>query len=117
MKFSDIPCICCGDTIHSMSPHIPMDDAIDTDRDIIEMSMWGNGEVSRVEFGFGSKLDGSVFYIGLCDGCAETKANGGEIYYSHDYMDVRNIDSEGAKIWKAGMTSKMREIEINKIIK
>ena len=32
-------------------------------------------------------------------------------------MGNREDDSEGAKLWKAGMTSKMREIELNKIVK
>ena len=79
--------------------------------------MWADGEVTRLEFGYGSILDGSVFYIGLCDSCAELKANNGEIYYSHDYMDNQENDSDQAERWKVGMNLKQREIEIDKIIK
>tara|TARA_R110000772_G_scaffold20466_5_gene56998 strand:- start:138008 stop:138355 length:348 start_codon:yes stop_codon:yes gene_type:complete len=115
MKFNDIPCICCGDIISNISPNRGNAiDIIDTKKDYTEVGMWGDGEVSRVEFGYGSILDGSVFYIGLCDSCAEQKANNGEIYYSHDYMGINNINHQK---WESAMTSKLREIEINKIVK
>jgi hypothetical protein len=114
MKFNEIPCICCGNIIINIPT---TESAINTERKYHEVNMWYGGEVSKVEFKIHSTLYGSVFYIGVCDSCATLKANNGGIYFSHDYMDSRNNDSDIAKSWKCAMVSKIREIQINKIIK
>lgn len=112
MKFNNIPCICCGTILNSDTFSNELEYTIDTKRKPISNGTWDSGSVDKISPGYGSSLDGDVFYMGICDDCILLKVNSGEIYYSHNYMGIKSDTS----IWENAMKSKIREIEIDKII-
>ncbi len=58
-------CLCCGSQIlkdgHSPKALSP------------ENCMWMGGMVGKIHAGYGSKLDGNVYIIAICDKCAIKK--------------------------------------------
>jgi len=44
-----------------------------------EQGMWNDGVVEQLYMPYGSRLDGSVYVFGICDGCVEDKFNKGII--------------------------------------
>jgi len=69
-------CICCGkeikeiDPIHDGKP---------------ESSMWHDAIVDKIAAGYGSKYDGCMFILAICDDCVE--ANMLVLDYVGDYMN------------------------------
>lgn len=63
----DFICSCClTNTIEPISFNV---DTIDINEP--ERSMWNNGTVRRISFGYGSRHDGESFLVAICDDCIE----------------------------------------------
>jgi len=55
-------CIKCGTEI------VPLYPELNGNR---EKGMWANGVIDKIAANYGSKFDGGVFLIGICDKCIE----------------------------------------------
>lgn len=106
IHFEKIPCICCGYIIEE-------DMLFAVERNGVN-KIWNSGGVVELSLGYGSILDGDVFHIGLCDTCIDIKASEGLIYYKYNY--INNLPNSKTESWNNGKISKLREIEIDKII-
>ena len=99
-NFTSINCICCGSKIELYdainNPHFDMNEFMNqyqpNDRYRPESQIWENGIVEGLSAGYGSKHDGSMYYIGICDECVETNTLNGRLRYSGCYLgfDVFN---------------------------
>ena len=77
----DHSCIKCGSTIKC-----------------IEVGMWSGGLVHKVTAGYGSKHDGSIFRIAICDNCID---NTDSVVLIGDYLSpYLNEDIENGRITK-----------------
>jgi hypothetical protein len=56
--------------------------------------MWNNGMIERISAGFGSKHDGDMFYIGICDECTVKKFKDGTLRYAGAYMNEEYTDDK-----------------------
>lgn len=70
-------CICCTNKITKIDG-LPKDDNF--------TGMFGDGLVQKVEAGYGSILDGNMYYIAICDRCIMSKYKKGIIHYIGNYM-------------------------------
>lgn len=50
-----------------------------------ESSMWNGGIVDRISAGYGSKLDGNMYIIAICDSCV--KDNKQKLQFMGNYME------------------------------
>lgn len=100
MNFDFINCICCGRSI----------EAIDAGK----MHLWENGVVKELSAGYGSKNDGDLFYIGICDDCIDVNYQNGRLIYHKDYMmsGSKFNDSELEKM----KSIRLREKNLNDLI-
>jgi hypothetical protein len=58
-----------------------------------ELAWWANGQVDRVDFGYGSNYDTASFYIGICDDCITKAIEKGLIVRYEDLIkEVRKFD-------------------------
>lgn len=73
-----VKCICCGFEIKRL--HADMV----SKEDKPEVGMWDGGTVERIGMPYGSKLDGDIYIIGICDGCI--KKNKDRVIYKGDYL-------------------------------
>ncbi len=55
-----------------------------------EKQMWKDGFVARISSGYGSKLDGDIYFIGICDNCANINTKNGRLRYVGDYMNMES---------------------------
>jgi hypothetical protein len=79
-------CLCCSNEIKQIEGSLGSlrNDAAPEDL------MWNNGIVFKLEMGYGSLLDGQVYYAALCDFCIVEKKE--LIPFSHDYMSQKQVD-------------------------
>lgn len=49
-------------------------------------SMWRGGVVTKIAAGFGSIVDGNVYFMAICDGCIKAKVDSGVLEYSYNYL-------------------------------
>lgn len=92
-KFTFINCICCGTKIElvGLSNYNNSDeyfaDHIKSNLKYDPVSqMWNGGTVERIVTGYGSRHDGSIFYIGICDICIDSNIENARLRYAGDYM-------------------------------
>lgn len=74
-------CICCNIDINILHPEYHIEP-----KDKPENWMWDGGIVGRIDAGYGSILDGNVYYLAICDGCIKKKEEERVLIYSHNYM-------------------------------
>jgi len=74
MEIKTFNCICCGAEIKAINPEEF------TSGDKLESWMWDGGTVGKISMPYGSRLDGGVYYIGICDDCIEKKDEDGLIF-------------------------------------
>ena len=62
-----------------------------------ESEMWNNGIVDKISAGYGSKHDGSMYIITICDDCIESQKD--KLEYVGNYMGMdKNYADELSKI-------------------
>ncbi len=66
----DYTCICCKENKVKLFTRDFTQDPLKQ-----EGLMWSGGAISLLECGFGSKNDGSKYYIAICDECIEKMEN------------------------------------------
>lgn len=77
-------CICCGKKISLLrSEKLEEDILFDTKP---PSECWCDGIVGRISSGYGSKLDGNVYTIAVCDECIEIKTTDGTVAFVDQYM-------------------------------
>jgi len=54
-------CIKCGAEIKPIDPEAPYSSP--------QSAMWNGGIVDKIAAGYGSKLDGNIYIIAICDEC------------------------------------------------
>lgn len=116
-------CICCEKNI--IKPGYPDSDMSEEDYiwsirrygkdneriEKAENRSWRDGLVANVSAGYGSKYDGSMYVIAICDNCIEKKHNSGVIAFIGDYLEdfddfsnygsfISNMINESKKIWR-----------------
>ena len=74
----DFKCICCDKDIKELDTPLPAGKAW--------QGMYSNGIVDTISAGYGSKLDGDMFCIAVCDKCINQKTLEGKTYFVGDYM-------------------------------
>ncbi len=79
MKIKIRYCAICNKAIKAIIPE-------HHDEEKPEEGMWGGGIVDKIAAGYGSKLDGSMYIISICDECIESNAD--KIEYVGDYMQL-----------------------------
>jgi hypothetical protein len=87
-KFTFINCICCGKKIELLDKvqGVPEDEIIIDDTYDPEDQLWNNGVLQKLSAGYGSSLDGDIFYLGICDSCIEEGYRNGRLRYKGDYI-------------------------------
>jgi hypothetical protein len=100
LEFEFINCICCGKSIESI--------------DEVKMHLWENGVVKQLSAGYGSKNDGDLFYIGICDECIDINYQNGRLIYHRDYM--MNGSKFSDKELEKMKSIRLRERNLNKLI-
>lgn len=80
IEFDFINCVCCGYKIQKIDGP--------KNKGLIDPNnfMWRGGIVSKVDAGFGSSLDGDIYYMGICDECVDKNTQTGRMRYIGDYM-------------------------------
>lgn len=76
-----LPCILCGAAIRSS---MGADDEI-TEANAEYMS-FDIGAATRISYGYGSRLDGNVYIIAICDNCTLTAVEMNRIIYVRNYI-------------------------------
>lgn len=84
-------CICCDKKIsllHSdkLEEDILFDVAPFGENTSESKCCWKDGIVGRIYSGYGSKLDGNVYIIAVCDECIEVKTTDGTVAFVDQYM-------------------------------
>jgi len=84
-QFEYINCIVCDHKIDMVNPELRNKNNITK----YEPSnhMW-SGLVEKISAGYGSTLDGDMYYIGICDDCTRKKFKDGTLRYSGAYMNL-----------------------------
>ncbi len=92
-KFTFINCICCGAKIElvGLNNYKNSDEFFDdhTKSNVKydpTSQMWSGGSVERLVTGYGSRHDGSIFYIGICDICIDSNIQNARLRYAGDYI-------------------------------
>ena len=80
--FEYINCVCCGFKI-KLSEHRFVDDQGNFNP---ETQMWNDGIVQKISAGYGSTLDGDMYYLGICDKCTKENTKNGRLRYEGDYL-------------------------------
>ena len=126
IKFSFINCICCGKPIQLKNF---MGDNIKTEEDLEnlvlehklklevkynpESQMWDNGDVMALHCGYGSRFDGTMGYIGICDDCIEKHLKSTHIRYVGNYLDFKDYTLKELQVME---NKRCRNINIDKIL-
>jgi len=71
-------CICCGKKITIL-------DSIGQNSKP-KLCMWDDGMVAKIDAGYGSRNDGDMFYIAICDDCTKEKVKDKSLEYIGSYM-------------------------------
>lgn len=74
-KFDYINCVCCGKELN-LSEYNKGGISLD-----MSSANWEGGGISEISFGFGSKRDGDVYFLGICDECVDTNFQNGRLRY------------------------------------
>lgn len=114
--FESINCICCGKSIVLLDSNL--DDYIEHAKKLNkepepETWMWYGGVIQKVSAGYGSKNDGDVFYIGICDNCIKDNYKNGRLIYKKNYMGFKRFTKDELKEFEK---LKRRESNLNKLI-
>ena len=114
--FDKIPCIVCSELIQGFGNNEEPDgDDHEPNRmgyvSSPKYSFWDEGSVGVIGSNYGSKIDGSNFYVGICDKCIDKKVTEGVIYYQGDDFGYFRQD-ETLKKW---VTTTNRSINLNKL--
>lgn len=67
-------CMCCGKDIKLIHGDISKP----------EDACWLNGSVNKFTIGYGSKFDGDVYIIALCDDCIDKNLD--RLEFDHNYL-------------------------------
>lgn len=51
-----------------------------------ESLMWKNGMVGQISAGYGSTVDGDVYYLGMCDKCVDKNVKNLRLRYVGDHL-------------------------------
>ncbi len=70
-------CICCNAEIKAIHPEYMT---------TAWSGMWLDGIVDKISANYGSRNDGNVYILAICDTCVESKIDDGTLEYSHRYM-------------------------------
>jgi hypothetical protein len=68
-----VVCLCCGKEVTQLP-------------DSEDYEMVDSGVVGRLTAGYGSRHDGSIMQVGLCDGCIEKLTQEGKIKEIDNYI-------------------------------
>lgn len=79
-------CVVCGSEIKLLEP------SLESGEYNLQSQMWNDGLVSEVSAGYGSKFDGDVFYLGICDKCIKEKLEQARMLYISNYMGFDDKD-------------------------
>lgn len=87
-------CVCCGSKIPPL-----LDEDKAKEFDIIfdnksDKIMWNDGTVGSISSGYGSRHDGGMLVIGICDDCLDIKTEDGSIALIGDYMMQKHTNEE-----------------------
>lgn len=75
-----IPCVCCGTRIYSS-----FDKQSITDETVDNIS-FSNGMACKIAYGYGCKLDGNMYIIGLCENCTIDKVTDHKLIFIGSYI-------------------------------
>lgn len=73
-----INCIRCGAEIETIHEH--------DDNSKPEQEMWGGGVVDVIAANYGSKHDGEMYLIAVCDNCIDNCLLSGKIKWRGNYL-------------------------------
>lgn len=74
----DFKCIVCDNDIKQLDKPLPASKSW--------QGMYSDGIVDVISAGYGSKLDGDMFVIAICDKCINKKTLEGKAHFVGDYM-------------------------------
>jgi len=78
----------------------------------IEELISHDGIIEKMYAGYGSKFDGDIFYVGICDECLEKKKKQGRILTINNYMGKIDLQEENKEFLK----NRIRNKKIKKIL-
>jgi hypothetical protein len=81
---TSIPCICCGKSLEV--ERLANDDPEEFTVNIVDRRGFDGGMAARISCGYGSRLDGNVYMIAICDSCARKKQKEGLLTYVYNYI-------------------------------
>ena len=73
-------CIVCDTKIKALEANI-------LDNNKPYNRMWDDGIVDIISAGYGSRKDGDIYIIGICDNCVEQKLKNNKITFYKDYLN------------------------------
>jgi len=90
---SPMKCLICGKPVKLL-----YDEDVDQNKKSTPpSSMWDDGVVDDISVGYGSKYDGDILLIAICDDCIDKKLKDNSIIMSDNYMESYYIESEQNK--------------------
>lgn len=84
-NFNYINCICCGKKINLLYDFLE-EEILNRPDWNPNSQMWDGGSVQEISAGYGSSLDGDLFYLGICDECTKDGYKNGRLRYVGDYI-------------------------------
>jgi len=79
-----------------------------------EELIFDGGVIEKMYAGFGSKYDGDIFYLAICDECIKKKKKQGRILIINNYMGAKiDLDEENKEFNK----NIIRKNKLKKIVK
>lgn len=73
----EFTCICCGTKISYLDPK---------DNSKPEIAMINSGIVGKIAAGYGSKADGDMYYIAICDDCVKYEVKMKRLIFAGNYI-------------------------------
>lgn len=77
---TELPCICCGKSLTVACG----DDSFTINT--VDHQGFNDGMAAGISCGYGSRLDGNVYMIALCDACAKQKQVEGKLTFVYNYI-------------------------------
>ncbi len=105
-------CICCGEPTTSIG--YGPDEVTDKEY-TLESAMYRKSVVDTISAGYGSTHDGDVYYISVCDDCADKALKDGRLAYKDNHMDIQP-DKELLDEWDNGYKKRMRNFNIKDLL-
>jgi len=75
--------------------------------------MVNGGTITEISFGYGSKHDGDIFYMGICDKCTTEKFQNGTLRYQKNAFGIEYTEEE----IKSSDKQRNRRDNLNDLIK